>query len=438
MTTKIISFLGTSVKPTKYNYKEQIYEGSLFQIALRQFVEFDEMLVFVTKEAHKIAYPALEELNDPRIKPIDIRTGRTSEGLWEIFRVVVESVAEGDRVIFDITHGLRSIPFLTFLVAAYLRSAKNIKIEAVLYGAFDLGQGGPAPVIDLSEFVSLLDWLTATERFTQTGDGRPLAQLLRQAGHFEHPQRQTLIAAEQLAQDAGKRIALAAGRIEEVSTSLLTNLILKAEIASHHLNIDLQKAEADLIAKAPPYRLVAESIRNSYLPFANAKPMRNVVEDLRLQLAMIRWYLTNGQIPQAATLMREWVVTALGYKFGLNSHQILAHKSERKAIEETLGWAANAHHSQMDTLTEKATNNYNTQFSELSNATDIAKFWNELTQFRNLINHGVMRNSWREESEKIIKGLKQSQKGKTVYNLYARLEHLAETFIPNPKSEIGN
>ena len=334
MTTKIITFLGTSAKDTAYEYHGKTYEGNLFQIALRKFLPFDEMVVFVTPEAKTITYPYLEALSDPRIRSVDIRKGTTSEGLWLIFDQLVENVDEGDTVIFDITHGLRSIFFLTFLAAAYLRSAKNnVEIDAILYGAYDLGQPGkPAPVIDLTEFVSLLDWLTATERFTQTGDGRPLAALLRAAGHFEHPPHPHLTPDEQLADEAGKRIRLAAGAIEETSRSLLTNLILNAEAASHKLDIALRKAEPDLIKKAPPYRLLADKIRNSYLPFAKANPMHNVASDLRLQLAMIRWYIDNGQIPQAATLMREWLVTALGYEFGLTSHKFWRIKLNVKGL----------------------------------------------------------------------------------------------------------
>ncbi len=436
MSRKVITFLGTSANDTVYEYQGHTYQGKLFQIALRQFVEFEEMLVFTTPEAKSITYPFLKALHDPRIKVVDIRRGTASDGLWQIFDRLVQNVDDGDTVIFDITHGLRSIFFLTFLAAAYLRSVRNeVTIEAIFYGAYELGQNGqPAPVIDLSEFVSLLDWLTAAERFTQTGDGRPLANLLRQAGHFEHPRKQTLTPDEQAAKEAGKRITLAAKYIEEVSGSLLTNLFLKAEAASHHLTIALQKAEPDLAAKAHPYRLVAENIRNSYLPFANAAPMNNVVEDLRLQLAMIRWYLANGQIPQGATLMREWVVTALGYQFGLEPHQILAHKGERRAIEETLGRAAHTHRAQSDRATPAASPGYDSQFNDLPNAKQIAKFWNDLIQFRNLINHGAMKQSWEQESRAIITNLSHPDKTGTVYNLHTTLEQLAEILISDSRS----
>jgi CRISPR-associated (Cas) DxTHG family len=70
---------------------------------------------------------------------------------------------------------------LVFLFAAYLKSAKRVKIKGVYYGALELSDRGtiPAPVIDLSEFVEMFDWLTASERFIEMGDGGALARLLR-------------------------------------------------------------------------------------------------------------------------------------------------------------------------------------------------------------------------------------------------------------------
>ena len=68
-----------------------------------------------------------------------------------------------------------------FLFAAYLKAAKNVTIDAIYYGALELGNsetGIPAPVIDLSEFVSMIDWLTATDQFIKTGNGKSLANLL--------------------------------------------------------------------------------------------------------------------------------------------------------------------------------------------------------------------------------------------------------------------
>ena len=168
--TKIITFLGKYPRETIYSHSARTYKGQVFAEALHQFCEYDTMLVCVTEEAKATTWPLLEALRDERIKPIDIPTGRTTEEMWETFKIITQYVDEDDRVIFDITHGLRSLPFLVFLFAAYLKAAKNVTIAAIYYGAPELSDtpnNVPAPVIDLSEFVSMIDWITATNQFTQ-------------------------------------------------------------------------------------------------------------------------------------------------------------------------------------------------------------------------------------------------------------------------------
>ena len=178
----IITFLGDrGARQTTYIHNQKEYVGGVFAEALRQFCEYNTMLVCVTERARENTWPVLEALGDSRIKPIDIPTGRSTEEMWQTFKIIAEQVNENDHVIFDITHGLRSLPFLVFLFAAYLKAAKNVTIDAIYYGALELGNsktGIPAPVIDLSEFVSMIDWLTATDQFIKTGNGKSLANLL--------------------------------------------------------------------------------------------------------------------------------------------------------------------------------------------------------------------------------------------------------------------
>jgi CRISPR-associated DxTHG motif protein len=291
---KVISFLGTAVRETAYSYQGQVYRGGVFQVALRRFLDFDEMLVFVTDEARRQAYPALAAVEDPRIRPVDIRTGTTSEGLWSIFGALVDHVHDGDRVIFDITHGLRSIPFLVFLAAAYLRSAKSVAIEKVLYGALELGKGGPAPVIELTEFVTLLDWLTATELFVRTGNASFLAGQLA----------------------AGSHASLAELSLTVGDIALGLHLLRPAQVsrAAARLPACLETARQVL---PPPFALVSDRLLAGYGRFGlgAGEPPR---QHLARQLEMINWYHAAGQVVHTLSLGREWLVSLLCVHFGVD------------------------------------------------------------------------------------------------------------------------
>lgn len=82
MSQKIITFLGAgpATSTTTYAFKdkngeEKKYEGKVFSEALRQFCDYDSMLVCVTEKAKAVNWPVLEALNDPRIQAVDIPTG---------------------------------------------------------------------------------------------------------------------------------------------------------------------------------------------------------------------------------------------------------------------------------------------------------------------------------------------------------------------------
>jgi len=291
---RVISFLGTATRETEYLYKGERYKGSVFQIAMRQFLDFDEMLVFVTDEARRQAYTVLESLNDPRIRDVCIPNGVDIKELWEIFDALVNNVEEKDQVIFDITHGLRSIPFLVFLAAAYLRSAKGIHLEKVLYGALELGKNGPAPVIDLSDFVLLLDWLTATDQFIELGNALALARLLER---YESPSLSNL-----------------AKVVADISLSLRLLRPREANLAATSLPLALQGARKDL---PPPFALLTENLSRSYGRFAlpaDADTKRQLI----CQLDMIHWYNKRGQVVHTLSLAREWVISLLCYHFELD------------------------------------------------------------------------------------------------------------------------
>ena len=119
---------------------------------------------------------------------------------------------ENDEIILDITHAFRSIPLLIFIVAAYLRQVKNVKLKHIIYGAFEARdtETDQTPIFDLTPFVELLDWMNAVNIFQNSGDARPIARL--------NVQRDI------------------ADALTNLSNSLLTNRPLEAQTAAFDFN----------------------------------------------------------------------------------------------------------------------------------------------------------------------------------------------------------
>ncbi|MEP6519618.1 TIGR02221 family CRISPR-associated protein [Microcoleus vaginatus] len=413
--TKIITFLGDrGAMQTTYSYNKNCYIGGVFAEALRLFCKYDTMLVCVTEKAKTNTWPVLEALQDPRIQAIDIPTGRTTEEMWETFQTITKYVDEGDGVIFDITHGLRSLPFLVFLFAAYLKAAKKVTIEAIYYGALELGnknEGIPAPVIDLSEFVSMIDWITATTQFVEIGDGQPLASLLEGAipSNEElknYPNTRPL--RDQLKQSAKA--------IEDISLALSLTRPIETMESATKLEEILRQATTSFAERAKPFSLLSEKVVQEYGQFAlpNPKDEAALSENLRLQFQMIKWYIDRNQLVQAVTLAREWLVSILALRF---EEPMFDEKNGRNFVEAALN---NAVEMNKPHPRPPLDSRCNEKFAALSEAGELASVWSKMTELRNDIAHVGMN----------LKPQAAAKLKKKASSLYPRLKKLGESLLP--------
>ncbi len=316
---KALTFLGaTNAFDTIYFTEAgQQCQAPFFPAAMvHLYPGIQQLRVFVTKKAGEMHYARLESLVKeivPDVQPVPIPDGRTEAEIWQIFQAVADAVSPGERLIFDITHGLRSLPFLSFLAAAYLRTVKSITVEAVLYGAYELGDRsaeGPtrAPVFDLTRFVTLLDWLAAADRFTRYGDAGDLAALLRDPTATPiHMAARTEAAARPMA----RHLRAAAAAIEGVSEPLRLARPVATMTEAAALEKALSDANRDISALARPFALIADRVRENYAPFAITAQAQHedCAGNLRIQRELVRWYVERRQHAQAILLAREWVTS---------------------------------------------------------------------------------------------------------------------------------
>jgi CRISPR-associated (Cas) DxTHG family len=322
MATYIITFLGLNPRPMKYEFEGETYSAQVFPEALMNFVSFDRMFVCVTKKAKEETYPILKRLGDKRIEPIDFADGETTKQMWQNFTEIVNRFQPGDKVIFDITHAARSIPFLTFLFSAYLKVAKDVEILNVYYGAPVFSNSppppssardesktliavnpAPAPVIQLGEFVSMLDWMSATQRFVDLGDGNGLVKLL-----------QGLTIADASLRELVEQMA---GAIEMVSDALIYIRpieVMSAAAQLHALIPQLNVASQDL-PELQPFLLLSEQIDKKYESLALVDPLKdfNLFDNLSCQLSIINWYQEHQQQIKSIVLARELFISILAY-----------------------------------------------------------------------------------------------------------------------------
>lgn len=420
---KIITFLGVYPRMTNYSYQDEVYQGQVFAEALHKFQDYDQMLVFVTEKALENAFPVLAALSDERIVPVSIPNGENTEEMWDIFEVLTDQVDEGDTVIFDITHGLRSLPFLVFLAAAFLKSAKQVTIEGVYYGAFELqrdadGNPRPAPVIEMSEFVGLLDWLNASDQFIKFGNAAALAGLLREAKpHY------TVLKKDKKAKKLSKQLTKAASALEKTSRALRLILPDQAMEASEELQGVLGTAATAVKRWARPFAVMARHVTRAYAPLALGKPRasENLTASLNRERQLVAWYLERDQLVQAIAIAREWIVTwglcSAGFVEGYD-------KGIRREVEEAFGkanWQRQSNKGKFDDYEFET----GIHLHEIDSIVEALQLYSKLGNVRNTLLHAGKRPS-QVPSQKLEK---------QVRTLCEQLNNLP---IPESKEDLGD
>ena len=387
---KIISFLGTGkYHSTTYLHpcNSQEKETRFFQEALVEFYQPKTLFVFLTPTVAKHSnWAELQACLSGKVdlKPIEnIPESNSPDDGWIIFDKMTGCLNEGDRVIFDLTHSFRCIPVVALLAISYLRTVKQVNIEGLLYGAFDPNaQGQPTPTYDLLPMLSLLDWISATDRFVKVGDGTPLAELLRNAipGLERRNDPSVRPLASQL--DQLSRI------IAQISQAIALARPLETLDLTVQLEEILQQAGNGIHQRAKPFSLVSDQLLQAYGQFALPDSMisENIARNLWLQFQMIEWYMQRGQVVQAMTLAREWLISVTAYHLGV-THLLESRNSVSLALNNGLAVLQNR---------EPATaSNLDSAFQELADYQDYSNLWGQLSEIRNDLAHVGMRRNYR-------------------------------------------
>ena len=366
---KAITFLGKAkYAETTYFLKDKSCRTDLFPEALNSFFSPEEIIVFVTKDAESVHMENLRNRLDGKVSlnPIHIPDGTNESEIWGIFETLTQNVNEGDSIVLDITLAFRSIPFLAMIAISYLRAAKDVELDAIVYGAYEARVGDRSPVFDLTPFVTLLDWTNATDKFLKTGQGSEIAALLRDAHQvaYKNPESRD-------GRQPPRELKNIAMDIEEISRAMA--LSRSEEVMNKAWKManrpESCRKEADDWAK--PFSLLLDRINQAFSPLSLQEPRNDINRRLAIEVEMLKRQLEKGQVIQAILLSREWVVT---YYTTFLGKDLLTGREE---AEEMLNDQARSQISAKDHAEEP----------------ELIRIWRDLIQLRNDVAHCGMRNN---------------------------------------------
>lgn len=381
---KLLTFVGLGdLQPVMYKSEWGDFKTELFPEAIDRWLQPSEIIALVTPKAKTGDNWKKLAARLPQTKEVGIPNGNTPEELWEIFSQMTKSFDEGDEIIFDITHAFRSIPMLALLSASFLRVAKGVRLKAILYGAYAVDdKPKEAPVFNLTPFVSLLDWITATDKFVKSGDSRESAKILS-----EIHQSLWIEAKGQKNADLPRQMQGLGAILIRLSQALSLTRPQEISDLSGRLEEKIKLAAGETEKWAKPFTLLLDKAANEFRPFK--------IESLGTQRAMIRWFVEHEQIAQAITLAREWMVGWTGHQINRKDLQ------DRKKVEDAVNQASRR--KQGKYIDDESP--FLNSVENLPHSGVMLSIWDKIRDLRNDVAHCGMRENPRDAAD-IVKGVK--------------------------------
>lgn len=273
-----------------------------------------------------------------KIRAIDIEDGKTEEELWDTFDKILNEIKDGDEIVFDITHGLRSIPMQILAVINYAKAIrKNLKIKGIYYGAFEVRTNGIAPVFDLSVYGDILDWTAAANAFVNYGNSNEIYKLCEKYKADEPKKTKGIkefaealkVFTNCIETSRGKMVVEDDGKkINKKKSAKKSIKIAAEEVESKFKKMcDMPDEEKEIIK---PFEKLFEKIQDKMSDF-NFKDNYNY----NIGIATINWCLNNNMIQNAYTALDETVKTYLCNKYGIKDNdKFYRDDTVKRAIKE--------------------------------------------------------------------------------------------------------
>ncbi len=220
-------------------------------------------------------------------------TSQATEDHWRWFGTVMRQVRAGDEVVFDFTHGFRSVPIVLATALSFVQRTTPFTLLGAYYTFVDVR--GAARVVDMGPFFQVERWADAVSALTRNADAEPLAELAQNPDVSGFPALED----PELA-DAFRDLTRAIKDVDMNGVAGRAHAALA--VARRHLDRDLSDPERTLL------NLVVERFGALGEHVGSGRYDRDYFQ---VQVLLVRTLVEHGMHMQAYTVMRE-VIASLG------------------------------------------------------------------------------------------------------------------------------
>ena len=379
---RLVTFLGTgNYSEAVYRLGEQRATGTAYVCrALAELLKTSEVAVLATEEAEQRHGDGLKEAlragNHPAPRFVRIPAGRAPAELWQQFEVIkTELRGSIGPVMLDITHGFRSQPFFAAAVATFVHAVDETPPELrVCYAAYDAKDPttGVAPIWELTEFVTLLDWSRALAMFLKTGRAEEAGKATEHLGSnlkktwFQGGKQ----GEEPNLRELGESLTQFGADLETLRTGdLLLGRDTTKSSAARLLNAT-RETRKHVAQHAPPLADILDRVVAMAEPVAGAGHDLSGPEGRKAVTALTELYLRLGRYLEATATVREGWVNLYAPKAALVPAASNFDSRERERAERR----ANEHDPTFREVTDRRNDFLHAQYGpSAQKAADIAK-----------------------------------------------------------------
>lgn len=310
MAKVFISFLGIGSRdkttgtygyiPTEYTLNGAVSRKTPFiqaaELELLGPKRFDRIHFVTTEKAYGVHADELGRC----LSGIGVSIGRESftfleedmsaSGQWKWFEATLGVVNRDDELTVDLTHGYRSIPIVFSTALNFLQRAKGVRIEAVLYGAFEMDRERP-PIVDMKDFYLVNEWADAVGRLVEDADARKIAALAKTSYDYQVPG----IRDEKVV----KMLTLLTDTIRNVDVNSV------AGVAQNVVSLISERKTG----AAPVAAILLDLMLEKYSPLSSDEADTGAYDGkyFTIQLRLIELLIDHKLFMQAFTAMREFI-----------------------------------------------------------------------------------------------------------------------------------
>ena len=323
-----LSFLGlghpeTGYKESSYIDKDKDKIVKNMKYVQNAIVEIEEdKYIFCTREVLEKRFNELEEEKGYKYRSIEIEKGENEGEIWAIFQKIYDVLEENDEVTFDVTHSYRFLPMLGLLLLQHAKFLKNIKVEKLCYGAFEMkyitkvddSEIEVSPIMDFTSFSKLQDWSLSGYSFVKTGIAEHFSDLAKK--EFKSKSKDVDIDKNNLRNISKK--------LEEVALDIYTNrginIVEGNKVAA--IKEEMREVKKDLY---PPFTLVIDKIEKDINNFK--------IKDVYNVFYAVEWCIEKKLFQQGITMLQEGLITFLLDKVNID----YKNKENREEFSKFIG-----------------------------------------------------------------------------------------------------